>query len=112
MLLLLSEKSDSINSRVRFLSPGIQPVASVMCVCVTIVGAGLYGLPIRTPPELVSLCDVLIIIWGPTFTLIGPKVFGNIFVGELVLETGSVITEILHFFAVMSEGLALYSVKP
>jgi len=34
-------------------------------------------------------------IWGPTFTLIGPKVFGNIFVGELVLETGSVITEIL-----------------
>lgn len=34
-------------------------------------------------------------IWGPTFTLIGPKVFGSIFVGELVLETGSVITEIL-----------------
>lgn len=34
-------------------------------------------------------------IWGPTFTLIGPKVFGKILVGELVLETGNVITEIL-----------------
>lgn len=42
-----------------------------MCVWVTIVGAGLYGLPIRTLPELVSLCDVFMIIWGPTFTLIG-----------------------------------------
>lgn len=34
-------------------------------------------------------------IWGPTFTLIGPKVFGKIFVGEFVLETGNVIIEIL-----------------
>lgn len=34
-------------------------------------------------------------IWGPTFTLIGPKVFGKILVGELVLETGNVIIEIL-----------------
>lgn len=34
-------------------------------------------------------------IWDPTFTLIGPKVFGKILVGELVLETGSVIIEIL-----------------
>lgn len=34
-------------------------------------------------------------IWGPTFTLIGPKVFGKILVGELVLETGNAITEIL-----------------
>lgn len=77
--------------------PGTQPEASVICVCVTIVGAGLYGLPIRTFPELVSLCGVLMIIWGPTFTLIGPKVFGKILVGELVLETGNAITEILPF---------------
>lgn len=34
-------------------------------------------------------------IWGPTFTLIGPKVFGKIFVGEFVLETGNAIIEIL-----------------
>lgn len=34
-------------------------------------------------------------IWGPTFTLIGPKVLGKIFVGELVLETGNVIIEML-----------------
>lgn len=41
--------------------PGTQPDASVMCVCVTIVGAALYGLPIRTLPELASLCGVLMI---------------------------------------------------
>lgn len=34
-------------------------------------------------------------IWGPTFTFIGPKVFGKIFVGELVLETGNATSEIL-----------------
>lgn len=60
-------------------------------------GAGVYGLPIRTLPELVSLCGVLIIIWGPTFTFIGPKVFGKIFVGELVLETGNATNEMLPF---------------
>lgn len=41
--------------------PGTHPEASVMCVCVTIVGAELYGLPIRTLPELVSLCGALMI---------------------------------------------------
>lgn len=41
--------------------PGTQPVASAMCVWVTIAGAGVYGLPIRTLAELVSLCGVLII---------------------------------------------------
>jgi hypothetical protein len=35
------------------------------------------------------------IIWGPTFTFIGPKVFGKIFVGELVLETGNATSEML-----------------
>ena len=34
-------------------------------------------------------------IWGPTFTFIGPKVFGKIFVGELVLETGNATNETL-----------------
>lgn len=38
---------------------------------------------------------ILLTIWGPTFTFIGPKVFGNILVGELVLETGNAIIEIL-----------------
>lgn len=41
--------------------PGPQADASVMCVCVTMAAAGLYGLPIRTLPELASLCGVLMI---------------------------------------------------
>lgn len=40
---------------------GTQSAASAMCVWVTIAGAGGYGLPIRTLPELVILCGVLII---------------------------------------------------
>lgn len=39
--------------------------------------------------------DDFLTIWGPTFTFIGPKVFGKILVGELVLETGYATNEML-----------------
>lgn len=39
--------------------------------------------------------DGFLTIWGPTFTFIGPRVFGKIFVGELVLETGKATNEML-----------------
>lgn len=38
---------------------------------------------------------IFLTIWGPTFTFIGPKVFGKILVGELVLETGYATNEML-----------------
>lgn len=47
---------------------------------------------------------MLMIIWGPTFTFIGPKVFGKIFVGELVLETGNATNEMLPGPAAASLG--------
>lgn len=50
-------------------------------------------------PQLVNFqvlrYDGFLTIWGPTFTFIGPRVFGKIFVGELVLETGKATNEML-----------------
>lgn len=74
---------------------GKQHVPSTVHIFVFHVST-LHRQEVRQLVTQVSVTGVAkLTIWGPTFTLIGPKVFGKILVGELVLETGNVIIEIL-----------------